>query len=232
MSRSTAATSAGPRSTTRASGSPAPRRVARQGPDDLRAAVVRPVGRSPLIRTAIRGDEQEGMPARATLMVSVAEVVRLAFTLTPRTQHVRVLMGRKSPFCPVRRPELDLTALLQAAAHDPPKRPVIDDAALDAVEVVSETGDLVRRQESSHAPSPPPDRRRRSHRACGVEPGGRFSAPCRHRCAGCRRFPVRRACDDPGSIAGANPTVAHGDPTDCPSPLTTPPHQGALHGRR
>ena len=89
------------------------------------------------------------MPTRATLVVGVAEVERLALTLTPRTQHVRVLIGRVSPLSPVRRPKLDLTALVQEAAHNPTERPVVDNAALDAVEVVAETGDLVSPQEQA-----------------------------------------------------------------------------------
>ena len=89
------------------------------------------------------------MPARATLVVGVAEVERLALTLTPRTQRVRVLVGRISAPSAVRRPKLDLTALLQNAAHNSTKRPVVDNAALDAVEVVAETGDLLSPQEQA-----------------------------------------------------------------------------------
>ena len=89
------------------------------------------------------------MPARATLVVGVAEVERPALTLTPRTQHVRELIGRVSPVSPVRRPKLELTALVQDAAHNPTERPVVDNAALDAVEVVAETGDLVSPQEQA-----------------------------------------------------------------------------------
>lgn len=106
-------------------------------------------GDQPLIRSVFRGHEQEGVPARATLVVGVAEVEGLTLTLTPRTHHVRLLVGQMSPLSPVRRPKLDLAALLEDAAHNPTKGPVVDNAALDAVKVVAETGDLVSPQEQA-----------------------------------------------------------------------------------
>ena len=60
-----------------------------------------------------------------------------------------MLIGRISCLSPIRWPKLDLTALLHDAAHNPTKRPVVDNAALDAVDVVAESGDFISPQEQA-----------------------------------------------------------------------------------
>jgi len=86
-------------------------------------------------------------------MVLVSQIQRSGGTLLSRlfdghpechAHPYELKIGHKA-----RWPKLDLTALLHDAAHNPTKRPVVDNAALDAVDVVAESGDFISPQEQA-----------------------------------------------------------------------------------